>query len=475
MTTTGPVAIEELDSPSDVLVFARWCRGEADRFEANVLMAAVTWAEQHPPESIDEAVTWMSPAGDTGLLLAGPGAPLVTEFCIAEFAAAIGRSTDSGRAVIAAGVELKYRLPRTWARVVCGDLQVWRARRIADATLLLSPEAAAFVDTQVAAFAHRIGIAALERLVAEAIARFMPDTARENAEKASDGRQVTFHHDQVTFDGTTFVEGELDLADALDLDAALAQGAEQLKLCGSQESLDVRRSMAAGEIARHQLALDLAADTDTTTDPVARAGAATDEGRAAATPPGRPAPKPRQVVLHVHLSYAAITGTSTGLDLARVENQRQVVTADQVRIWCANPDTTVVVKPIIDLSEHIHVEAYEVPDRLRDQTTERDHSCVFPWCTRPARRCDCDHVIAYDRDGTTCSCNVAPLCRRHHRLKTHSAWTHTVLEPGTYLWSSPHGYQFLRDHHGTTDVSRDVSRKRRPPDQPRPTDPQHFY
>ena len=29
-----------------------------------------------------------------------------------------------------------------------------------------------------------------------------------------------------------------------------------------------------------------------------------------------------------------------------------------------------------------------------------------------------------------------PLCRRHHRLKTHhSGWGYTVLEPGSYLWS----------------------------------------
>ena len=43
---------------------------------------------------------------------------LVAEFCIAEFAVAIGRSTDSGRAMIAHAVETKYRLPRTWSRVV---------------------------------------------------------------------------------------------------------------------------------------------------------------------------------------------------------------------------------------------------------------------------------------------------------------------------------------------------------------------
>ncbi len=262
MTSTGPATIEELDSPRDVLVFARTRRADADRAEADVLTAAVIWAEQHPPESIDEAATWIG-GGEDGLLLAGPGAPLVAEFCIPEFALAIGKSTDAGKAVISAGLELKYRLPKHWARIQSGQLQAWKARRIAEATLILTEEAVAYVDAQVAPFAHKISYAALERLVQETIDRFMPDVAAEKNQKAADARHVTFHHQQVSFNGTTHFEGELDLGDALDFDTALAQTAESLKACGSEESLDVRRSMAVGEIARHQLALDLQAADET--------------------------------------------------------------------------------------------------------------------------------------------------------------------------------------------------------------------
>ena len=71
---------------------------EADRAQANQFIAAATWAEQHPPESIHDAATWLAGGYETPMVLAGPGAPLVAEFCIAEFALAIGRSTDSGRA-----------------------------------------------------------------------------------------------------------------------------------------------------------------------------------------------------------------------------------------------------------------------------------------------------------------------------------------------------------------------------------------
>jgi hypothetical protein len=442
MASTAPTEIGDLDHPLDVLTFARNRRTDADRAETDVFTAAVLWAEQHPPESIDFAATWTSGGGDTGIPIAGPGAPLVSEFCIAEFALAIGRSTDSGRVLVAHAVETRYRLPQTWTRVRSGALPVWRARRVAEKTLALSPEAAAFVDAQVAPFAHRIGVAGLERLVDEAIARFRPDLAAENAQRAADRRHFDIHADQISFDGTVRVEGELDLADGIDLAEAVCRTAESLKAGGSEQSLDVRRSRALGEIARHQLALDLQTD---------------DAEKSSA----RPTTKARQVVLYVHLSDAAVQGAD-GLHLARVENHRQVVTADQVRTWCANVDTQVVVRPVIDLAEHIHVEGYEVPERLQEQTEARDHTCVFPWCTRAARNTDHDHVVPFEQGGATSSDNIASLCRRHHRLKTHATWRYTMLEPGSYLWTSPHGYQFLRDSHGTLDVSRD----KRPP---RPT------
>ena len=128
--------------------------------------------------------------------------------------------------------------------------------------MLLSQEAAAFVDAQVAPFAHRIGMAALERLIDEAIARFMPEKAAEDAERSADSRHFTIDHQQVSFDGTSQITGELDLADALDLDTAVAKGAQELLTLGSTDSLDVRRSIAAGQLARNQLALDLATGRD---------------------------------------------------------------------------------------------------------------------------------------------------------------------------------------------------------------------
>ncbi|GAB2886617.1 HNH endonuclease [Nocardioides pacificus] len=341
------------------------------------------------------------------------------------------------------------------------------------------------MDRHVASVAHKIGIAALDRLIEEARVQFQPEDAEQRRRNAADGRCFDVDTDQVSYDGTMQIRGELDIADAMDLDAAVTAGAEAQRALGSEEPLDVRRAKAAGDLARRQLAFDLNTNAGDEAAPDQCGGSdspsAPDQPRSSsAEAPGAPAPthgttrRPRQVVLYVHLSHDALR--TRHLDggrahLARVENTRSFISVDQVRDWCANPDTQITVKPVIDLEDHVHVNAYEVPDRLVERIALINHSCVFPWCTRPARkltpdghRADCDHVREHAAGGATCSCNLAPLCRRHHRHKTHSPWTYTVIDPGTFLWTSPQGYQYLRDHSGTLDVTRERSRAV-PPDQ----------
>ena len=88
----------------------------------------------------------------------------------------------------------------------------------------------------------------------------MPDEAEKRRRAAADGRRFDVDTRDTSLTGTASVWGELDVADALDLDAAVTAGAEQLKALGSTDSLDVRRAAAVGELARHQQTLDLNLD-----------------------------------------------------------------------------------------------------------------------------------------------------------------------------------------------------------------------
>ena len=75
----------------------------------------------------------------------------------------------------------------------------------------------------------------------------MPDLAEERRLAKADGRYFTIEQQENSYDGTASVHGELDLADAHDLETAVAGLAAQLKDLGSEDSLDVRRSLAVGE------------------------------------------------------------------------------------------------------------------------------------------------------------------------------------------------------------------------------------
>ncbi|HET7351258.1 MAG TPA: hypothetical protein VFJ28_09980, partial [Marmoricola sp.] len=55
MTTTGLDPLEQLDSAAQVMEFVREEQAISERADRNVLLAAIAWAEQHPPESIIDA------------------------------------------------------------------------------------------------------------------------------------------------------------------------------------------------------------------------------------------------------------------------------------------------------------------------------------------------------------------------------------------------------------------------------------
>ena len=91
--------------------------------------------------------------------------------------------------------------------------------------------------------------------------------------------------------------------------------------------------------------------------------------------------------------------------------------------------------------------AYRPAARLRHLVRVRQRTCCYPGCRRPAVRCDLDHTIPYDRGGRTCSCNLAPCCRRHHRAKQAPGWQLEQQSPGQMTWRLPSGrtYQTAGD------------------------------
>jgi hypothetical protein len=457
-------------SPSTLLASIRERRAAEERAAADLLELAGRWADLHPPESIHSAATFAVAGCEHEEPIAGEGAPLVAEFCIAELGAVLGMSSTGAKKLIGHALELRHRLPRLWAQVQSGVVPAWQARSVAEVTIhtvpALTVEAARFVDAQVAAVAGRVAPAQLDRLVAEAIKRYDlaaadPASDPEDGHLHVDPRHVTINEEDVHFAGTMRVEAELDIADALDLGHAVAQGAAQQKALGSTESLDVRRAKALGDLARTQTALDLLTGSPA---PDRASGPDPDPRRQGDLPPAR------EVVIHAHFDASAVGEVTVFGPTGRMEEGQRLVLLDQVRSWCGESHTKVTIRPVIDLNTELTAEGYAIPDRIREQVILRDRTCVFPWCTRPARRSDVDHIVEFDHDaaaegrpqpGPTTTSNLACLCRSHHRLKTHTAWRYRMLEPGVFEWTSPHGHRYRRDHTGTTPIE-----EPRPPDRP---------
>jgi len=425
----------ELVTPTALLARVREVHTAVRAGEVELLVLAAAWADAHPDLDPDPVVD-----PDDVEDVRDPVDPLIPAMewtAGAPFAAAIGVSTAAGEAMIADALTLRHRLPRIWARLLAGELVVWRARRIAQAVSCRPADVSAWLDETLAPLAHKVGSVTLERLLDEAMLRLYPEQREADQLEALDARHATLHASSINHTGVGDMTLRGDWKDLSDFDATLCEVAAALAVLDeaahrAPESLDVRRSRAVGILADPEAAAAMLAD-----------------------PTGdRPRPR-RRMNLVVHLSAEAVAGLDP---VGRCETTSRAVLEQQVREWCGRVDTHLSVTPVIDLADHVSVDRYEVPDRLKERTGLLHTMCVFPWCTRPAARCDRDHVIAHGDGGGTCECNLAPLCRRHHRLKTKAGWRYTTVETGVWLWSEPHGQQFLRDQHGTLDVT--------PPDRP---------
>ncbi|RHW26833.1 HNH endonuclease [Nocardioides immobilis] len=325
---SAPVADEAVEPAPvtrsrELLAEIRDHRAVVAEREVATVRAVAEWAGEHVVADKGDASTITERGLDTGLPVAGPGARLISDFAVMELSALLGRSLDSGRSYVGQVVELAYRLPRTWDRVLEGRVPVWKALRIAESTRTLPADAAGFVDRQLAPIAHGVSWAQIDRLVEEALVRYDPAAAEEKRTAAQEARRVDIDLDQAGFDGTAEVSATLDIADALDLEAAVARRAKLLGQLGCEDSLDVRRSVALGEIARHDLALDLEV-----VDP--------ETGEITRTVPGR------RVELIVHLNDTG--GHTADGAVGRFANTRTPISPEQVKEWMGTPGTSVLVR-----------------------------------------------------------------------------------------------------------------------------------
>ncbi|UPK73949.1 HNH endonuclease [Nocardioidaceae bacterium SCSIO 66511] len=367
----------------------------------------------------------------------GSGTPSVSEYAVAEVGPALGLSANGARSLIADALDLAYRLPRLYACLHEGCVDAWRLRKVARATREFTIAQAGDADRRLSAanvdgtpLIGRITMPRLQQVLDQI--RFVddPEGAEKKRREARRRRGVTIWFE----DGVAHITGTLTIDDGQRLDQRLDQLVESMRFLGDTRPDHILRSVALAMIHEPDSLDDLYTLVADKTDNADVDAPAEPESRPEPEPRGRRRRGLRETVLYIH--YDRCWGTWSLDDVGAITRTE----AEQI----LGKSSRIVVKPVIDLETTISTTGYVAPPRLREQTALMNAlTCTFPYCSRPAKLGDYDHIRNYTDGGPTDSRNGHRLCRFHHRAKTFTAWTVTSPAPGIWLWLSPAGRSYL--------------------------------
>ena len=167
---------------------------------------------------------------------------MISEFASYELSLALTLTGRSAGAYLDFAVELATRLPETMAALEAGDIDIIRARIIAEATHVLSDEHTAAVEERIFPRAGQQTSGQLRAALARAVLAADPGAARARREQAQrDARVLRWREDA----GTAALCGrDLPSADVLAADQRISARARQLKSAGLTGTLDELRARA---------------------------------------------------------------------------------------------------------------------------------------------------------------------------------------------------------------------------------------
>jgi hypothetical protein len=342
----------------------------------------------------------------------------------AELAVAGQMSETAARHLVYQVVTLRGTLPACWTKVIGGQAKLWQAGKIADACDGLDAEQCATVDKMVSRRLGAVGYRPLTRTLHAAVTLADPQGARKIAKLAAPRFVRTSGDPEDPMVG--WLDARLDRPGLLDLAATIRYLATRLAQGGDTD-------VPTDELQARALLL------------LANPAAAAQFMELDAGVPG-PTPAGADATVYVHVCADTIDDPDA---IARVEGYGPLL-LDQIA--ALTQAATVKLTPVIHLgADTISIDAYEIPDRIREHVILTDPTDRFPWSNIESRHLDLDHVKPYrpGKPGQTTPGNLAPLSRHAHRAKTHAGWRFEQPRPGTYLWITPAGQRIQVDHTGS--------------------------
>ena len=208
------------------------------------------WLALHSVDPTDPLAKGI--AGGAGRRAGSEGSPLVDEFAVREYAALRHQSEPTARALMTDIADLEHRFPKLWAAVQALWLPVGQARTIVAACRELSQEAAAFVDTEMAAVVAGLPWSRILTRLGAAIMTADPVLAEAKRQQAKSARFVQLCRSE---DGINTMIVRADAGDLILVYALVDRLADILALEGNTEPADQRRATAFGLLTQPAMIL----------------------------------------------------------------------------------------------------------------------------------------------------------------------------------------------------------------------------
>ena len=332
--------------------------------------------------------------------------PEVLEFSVDEIGAALCLTRRAADSDLGLALEIRERLPMVWEALQTGSIDLRKARTITTGTGHLPEEEARRVVERVIGQAGRLTTGQLAARIARLCVEADPESARTRHQEALEERRVISESNP---DGTADLTGmQLPPQRVGAIAKYLNKIAASLKAAGDPRRMDQLRA---------DVFLDLL------------------EGRHLGEPAGK-AMVDIVVDLETLIGLSESPAEIPGMGPVVADIARQVVAEQQDAEWRFS---------VIDESGQV---AHTGITQRRPSVAQRRHiearnpTCVFPGCRMPSRSCDIDHTVAVVDGGPTTTCNLAPLCRHHHRVKHEAPWQLTRQHRGGYRWMSRLGHSY---------------------------------
>jgi hypothetical protein len=409
------------------------------------------------------------PADQTPAASPGQFPAQLSEFISDEVAAALTLTGQAASVETDLALDLAIRLPGTFDALHAGIIDDRRAGLIADATRILTDEHARLVEARILPKAGEQATGRLRAALARAVIAVDPAAATRRREEAQKDPRVRRWQEDA---GTAALAGyNLPPAEVLQADQRLTERARALREAGLPGSLEELRARAyLDTLLGHSSAPELAEPSERPAGPArpkqpvrpqlaTRVNLTLPLGSALgqSDQPGVIAGfGPVDAPLARHLLGAAAADPATRYCITLTGQNGQAIAhgclpgpdaLNKLTTHNLTQPLTLTITPLAQgLCGHRHQEpGYQPSRKLQHLIWARNPACTAPGCQRPAARCDLDHTTPYDQGGRTCECNLAPLCRRHHRCKQSCNWHLEQPSPGTMHWTTPAGRHYITE------------------------------